>query len=193
MQTRYEEAYGVKGIPKESSTVTDRHDTTVTVSFIGIPTDNVLKKFDRYGYKACFFITQQQAEDNTDLLRQLICKGHSIGVYCDKSPEQAVEPAQTAIFAAAQYQPSILFSTAQLKSLCASYAKSNAMALYTADFTIKTDASGTGGAIAMLSSSQSDINICIESVSKSEAYLDSLLKYLKDNDYSVKALRETSF
>lgn len=193
MQTRYEEAYGVKNSSEETSVGQDRHDTNVTISFIGLPTDKVLETFKRYGYKACFFLTQQQAEESADLIRQIICQGYNIGVYCDISPEQSAEPTQTAVYSAAQYQPDIIYSSAQFTSQCTSYAQSNAMAYYVADFTIKTDASGTGGAITLLSSSQSDINICIESVSKSEEYLDNLLQYLKTNDYSVIALRETSF
>lgn len=193
MQIRYEEAYGVKSSSDDTSVGQDRHDTNVTISFIGLPTEKILKAFERYSYKACFFLTQQQAEESADLIRQLICQGYNIGIYCDKSPEQAVEQALTAVYSAALYQPDILFSSSLLTSKCTSYAQNNAMAYYIPDYTIASDATGAGGAIAILDSSQSDLNICIESVSGSEAYVENLLRYLNSNDYSVIALRETSF
>ncbi len=49
-------------------------DTSVYLSFQGLPTDGMLDELDRYGTKTCFFLSAQEIRESPDLVRKLI--GH---------------------------------------------------------------------------------------------------------------------
>ena len=89
--------------------------------------------------------------------------------------------------------PTIVYSPSSLAKQCRSYAGENAMAYYSPDYTIAAGSTNANSAINELSRSANDFNILIDSVSGSSAYLSSLLGNLNTNEYTVLALRETSF
>ena len=44
-------------------------------------TSDILDQLDRYGLKAAFFVSEKGLEQQGELLRRIVCEGHSLGVY----------------------------------------------------------------------------------------------------------------
>jgi hypothetical protein len=111
MQSRYNEYMGIKsspspGPPGQSPTPSaepevNRSDTSVYLSFQGLPTDGMLKALDQYGFKACFFLSAQEFRESPDLVRKLIGHGHSTGVLCGENVQTEYQEASSLLFEAA--------------------------------------------------------------------------------------------
>lgn len=196
MQSRYSEYYGVSD---DQDTDTDSPDNktspsaVITLSFIGLPTDEILDDLDKYDLKACFFLTASEADENSDTLRRLVCSGHSIGIYCDGLPSEEVPAAADAIYRAAQIMPTLLTAPSSDETDCKEYAADNAMAFYSADYEVTASTSGSSAVTAAISSASSDYGLCFISAGESENILLSVMQYLTSNEYSVSAPRETGY
>ena len=94
MQARYNAYMGLTGPdsnPDNSADVTnpspdpsleDHSDTSVWLSFEGMPSDAVLESLSAWSVHACFFVTAAQVAQSPDTVRRIVAQGHTIGVLC---------------------------------------------------------------------------------------------------------------
>jgi len=59
-----------------------QEEAVAYLAFAGLPSAALLEAMDGLGLSACFFITAEEAETDPDLLRRIVCSGHSLGVWC---------------------------------------------------------------------------------------------------------------
>ncbi|MGI5978320.1 MAG: hypothetical protein ACOX66_02340 [Oscillospiraceae bacterium] len=108
----------------------DEKSGTVTLCFVGMPAYGVLDQLGKYGYRACFFLTEAEVKEAPDTVRRIYCAGSDLGVYCKGSPESEFPATASAIFAAAQVMPTLISSPSSAAKSCAEYAKAHACAYY---------------------------------------------------------------
>lgn len=88
-QSLYPELYSSAQVPKERKVETD----TVYLTFDCVPGENtreILDILDDYGVKATFFIADGTQDGETELLREIVDKGHAIGLESYSNSYQTV-------------------------------------------------------------------------------------------------------
>ncbi|MEG2383497.1 MAG: polysaccharide deacetylase family protein [Oscillospiraceae bacterium] len=203
MRSRYNEYYG-KSEPAQPTTPTvptpsiapdtdqpNRSATGVSLCFIGLPSKEMLDSFDKYSLSATFFLSETDANSSPDTIRRIVGAGHSIGVYCEKSPETEYNTAIEAIFTAAQTRPMLASSTPETAGVCSKYAGENALAYFTPSVTIAPTEKYSGKITSILEASKGFTSICMASNENTKNMLPSILQYLSKNRFTVMPLLET--
>lgn len=78
-QTLYPDLYGTAQLPDRRV----RAEDTVYLTFDGSPTANtqrILDILDQYGVKATFFVVGRTDDASLDLMREIVARGHTIGL-----------------------------------------------------------------------------------------------------------------
>lgn len=196
MESRYNDYYGnVSGgddyspLPEPTSQVSAKK--MISLSFIGLPSAEIMNTLDRYGVKASFFLTERDALSDGDMLRRIVCSGHSIGVYCEGNPSEAVPDAVDAVFDASMTMPTMLTAPKSNESACSNYAADNAMSFFSSDSYSVSANYTSSSVISYISSAKGDVGLCFKADNLCEKNLPSILNYIASKDYSVSAVRET--
>lgn len=134
MRSRYNEYFGTvspvtpaPSQPQPSETIHDSR-TSVSLCFIGLPSDDMLDSLDSYGLKACFFVTAEDVSASPDTIRRICGSGYGIGIYCKNAPEKELSAASDALFDAAYVRPTMITSPPSISKTCSEYAKANGFA-----------------------------------------------------------------
>ena len=135
MRTKYDEYFGnvtpVSPTPSSPSPTDNETNTkSVSLCFIGLPSDSMLDVLDNYSASVGFFITAEEAESSPDTVRRICGSGHSLGIYCETAPETECEAASDIIFEASQLRPILITSPAALADSCSDYAETNGYAYF---------------------------------------------------------------
>ena len=88
-QTLYPELYGTAVIPTQRVRAID----TVYLTFDCTPSSNtldILDKLDAYGVKATFFVTASTDPEAQEIMREIVNRGHSIGLRSSSSSYQKI-------------------------------------------------------------------------------------------------------
>jgi hypothetical protein len=96
--------------PDETPEV-NRSDTTVTLSFQGMPTDAMLERLSWHDVSACFFLTAQDMQAAPDTLRKLLGLGHGVGILCSQDVQKEYVEASSLLFEAT-LQKTVLIAAA---------------------------------------------------------------------------------
>ena len=194
IQARYLQYYGGKepeiGSPATPSPSPDINGAQVFLSFTGLPTPKMLDTFASYSIKASFFVTAEEAEENPEILRRIICEGHILGALSPDAPGDDIPLALDAIFNAAFCLPTIIRSAERNSDEHRKYAAENGLLYYTPEIIINSEVSDSYSVTSLLPQTGRDCNINIASGTNCENYLSQFLYYLAKNGYNALPLLE---
>lgn len=165
---------------------------SVTLCFIGLPTDAVLDQLDTYGYKATFFVTADDANGSPDIVRRAYGSGYNIGVYCQSAPESECNAAAEAVFSAVHMRPTLMTSPTATAKTCAAYASEHGYAYYTQRNAFAETTSSASTVTARLEKAGGHVTLTFVSGNGTNKLMGSLPQYLSTKKYTVTPLLETS-
>ena len=199
MKYYYNEYYGTTATPTPSPGVSpspgaedeDHSSTYIFLSFVGMPDGKLLDSLSRFAYSASFFVTEEQAKAQPDMLRRIYGSGHNIGIYCSASAEECVG-ASEAVFGACQVLPTLMTSAEAIAAQCQSYGGEHGLSYFIpsiyADGNTETRSSVTS---SLESAPAGYIGLTVDLSETTQKMLPSLLSYFSAEGYSVVPLRET--
>ncbi len=195
MRSRYNEYYGmvtpVSPTPSQPVPSDEIKGKSVSLSFIGLPTDKMLDSLDNYSAKVCFFVTADEVLKSPDIIRQICGSGHSIGVYCVSSPENECEKTADLIFEAAQTRPVLMTSPAAIAKNAKAYADSNGYAYFYPAIRIPETVKYSSGVTSELEDISGYASVAIPITADTSNYIPYVLQYADANRITLLPLRET--
>lgn len=197
MRSRYNEYYGnvdpVSPSPSQTQpSETETDNASVSLCFIGLPSDKMLDSFDNYSLKACFFVTAEEATASPDTIRRIYGSGHSLGIYCGTSPESEVEAAAEIIFEAAQVRPTLITSPTAISQSCVAYADANGYAYFKPAAELPVSTKNSVNITSKLDDVKGYTSLSITITEDTEKYLPYVLQYISSNHISLLPLIEAS-
>ncbi len=171
----------------------DRTDTEVLISFSGLPSHRILDTLKTRGVQACFLLTAEEVAAMPDMVRRIAAEGHVLGVLCGADARADYERTAALLFDAARILP-LLVGSDEAPEACREMAAQVGLAYLTCD--IDAVQGGEGAASYPIVTSQIEFSIDRVSVRFSgggttEDILPDVLFYLRENQFSVRAPRET--
>ncbi|MBP8641091.1 MAG: hypothetical protein KBI01_09390 [Oscillospiraceae bacterium] len=197
MRTRYNDYFGKSdpASPTPSptpSTNTQNDNASVSLCFIGLPSEKILDSFDDYALKACFFITAEEAAASPDIVRRIYGSGHSLGIYCKTDPERECETAAEIIFEAAQFRPTLITSPTAISQSIVEYAESNGFAYFRPVNEIPVGTKYSTVINSKLDDIKGYSSLFITLTEDTENYLPSVLSFVNSNKIRLLPLLEVS-
>ncbi len=202
MDAYYSAWFGVAGpaasepLPSPEPTETpppDRTDTEVLVSFSGLPSHKIMDTLKTRGVPACFLLTAEEIAQAPDMVRRIAAEGHVLGVRCGEDALADYRAASEMLWDAARVLP-LLVGSDEAPEACREMAAGAGLAFLDCD--IDAVQGGEGASSYMVVTSQLEFSSGRASVRFSgggttEDILANVLTYLRDNQFSVRAPRET--
>lgn len=203
MRSRYNEYTGSSTTPATptqspapitSPATTDKEGPpgSTTLCFIGLPSSTVLEQLGKYGYKATFFLTADEASASPDTLRRIYAAGNNIGIFCKNTPDNECTAAADAVFNAVQVRPTLLTSPSGAAKACAAYAADHGYAYYAQRNAFAETTSSASTVTAQLKEAAGHVTLTFVSGNGTNELISSLLQYLSTQKYTVTPLLETS-
>ena len=198
MKNRYIEYYGTTDpfspSPSPSSggqTGSQGYGSSVTLNFIGLPSAALLDRLNNSSAKLCFFVTADEVSNAPDTIRRIYGSGHSLGIYCNSSPETECERISALIFEATQARPTLIYSPAAVESKVSAYAEENGYAYYKPAVVISENAQHYSSITTKLKELRGYTSFLIPISDKTQSYLPSVLEFIANNKISILPLLET--
>lgn len=196
MRTRYNEYYGTSTPVSPSPTPTQNGDddingASVSLSFIGLPSDKLLNSLDNYSANVCFFVTADEVMGAPDTVRRICGSGHSIGIYCASSPETECENTSELIFEAAQVRPILVTSPVALSQSLKTYAEANGYAYFEAAIKIADTVKSSSVITSELKDAEGYTSIIIPYNEYTDSFLPYVLQFISNKHITIVPLRET--
>jgi len=196
LRTRYNEYFGnvTPASPSPSSPVPTGNETntkSISLCFIGLPSESMLDVLDNYSASVCFFITAEEAETSPDTVRRICGSGHSIGIYCKNVPKTECEAASDIIFEAAQLRPVLITSPAAIANNCSDYAEANGYAYLKPTLEIPDTAKNAVSVTSKFEGLEGFTSISIFVTEESAKFLPFVLQLASSNNIRLLPLIET--
>jgi len=195
LRTRYNEYYGTTTPASPSPSPTQNGEAnngaSISLSFIGLPGDELLDSLDNYSAKVCFFVTAEEVKKAPDTIRRICGSGHSIGIYCVSSPETECDETAELIFEAAQVRPVLVTSPTALSQSLVNYAEENGYAYFKAAIDIPDTVKSSSEITSELKDAEGYSSITISYNEYTEEYLPYVLQYISNKRIAILPLRET--
>lgn len=196
MRIRYNAYYAnvdpVKPSPTQPLPSIPTTTASVSLCFVGLPSDKMLDSLDNYSVKACFFVTAQEVAASPDTIRRICGSGHSIGVYCETSPESECPATEDIIFEAAQFRATLITSPSAISQSSSDYADSNGYAYFKPVIELPENTKYSTGITAKLDGINRYTSLLIPITQSTENYLPYVLQYMVTKHINVLPLLETS-
>jgi hypothetical protein len=203
MQTRYNEYLNSISNPSPSPSISpgasptpptspdiNRWNTTVFLSFFGLPGKELLDLLDSYGVSACFFLTAEEVPEDPDAVRRLLGSGHRVGVLCGEDPASDYEKTSALIFEAAQEKTLFVAAYPENSETLRQWARENFMACVEFDLISLPGAALSDGKIIRHLEAEPDRTFLCFGADGETDTLGQVLKHLTDYKYSLPPLRE---
>ncbi|MEA4895749.1 MAG: hypothetical protein VB064_10875 [Oscillospiraceae bacterium] len=196
MQSYYNESNGTSSpsTPTPSQPIPsddENSGASVSLSFIGLPSEKLLDSLDDYATNACFFVTADDVASSPDTIRRICGSGHSIGIYCVKDPAEECPNTEDLIFEAAQVRPVLICSAPSISESTEEYAKSNGYAYFDPALELAATVRYASDVTNKLESVVSYTSIMITITESTETYIPSVLSYAALHHITLLPLRET--
>ena len=171
----------------------DRSDTDVYISFVGVPSAELLKILDENRVSAGFFVTADEIRENPETIRNINAKGHSIGVLCGEGGLDDYLAARELLYDAARVLTLLVTSAEEFADENKNMADINDLVYwdYKIDATSKALEHLTAGDITQsidLSIARVDIRFSCGDIT--ESILPGILQHVKTIKYSIRSIRE---
>jgi hypothetical protein len=171
--------------PGESPTL---DDAEVYISFIGLPSPELLDVLKSQSTCAAFFLTAGEIRDNTDLVRRTIIDGHTVGVYYED--KQGAEDAALALVQCAMYRPTIVASPESQLDSAKAYAEECGCVYYLPQHVIPPETAEMSAVTQLLATDGQACDFLLTGGEDSPELLQNLLYFLSLNGYSPLPLLE---
>lgn len=199
MRSRYIEYYGTATVPVSPVPTAPVQPTeppsddqsSISLSFIGLPSTKILDSLDNYSVNVCFFVTAKEAEDSPDIIRRIYGSGHSIGVYCTSAPESEYSAAAEAIFTAAQIRPILVTSPESISNKCTEYANENGFDYYKQGTLFPNNVRYASSVTSKIEASKGYVSLSLATGENMDKNLPYILQYIASKHISVLPIRET--
>ncbi len=171
----------------------DRTDTEVLVSFSGLPSHKILDTLKVRGVKACFLLTAEDTVEEPDKVRRIAAEGHRLGVLCGEDAQSDYERAAALLYDAARIQPLIVGSD-EAPEACRAMAAEAGLAYIACDIDAVCGGEGVPSVpvvTSQLEFSTDRVSVRFSGGGTTEDILPGILSYLRENQFSVRAPRET--
>ncbi|MCD7793231.1 MAG: hypothetical protein LUG92_07475 [Oscillospiraceae bacterium] len=194
MESRYKAYVAVTPQPAATPEPTDdaQHEgQDMTLSFIGLPSEDTLQLLDSYGFTVCFFLTEEDILADPDTVRAIICSGHSVGLLVSESAEE-LQSAAGALFSAAQYRAVMAASLTLSLSDLTVITQEAGFAAIGFDIAAGSSLNVSLGALPTLLDGGTACNcLALLGAAEQPAAAASVLQYLDTELYNVRPPRET--
>lgn len=105
MRTRYN-AYQQSIAPTPTPTPTEippelQGNSTIYLTFLGLPTNYLLNLLKNYGFTATFFLTSADIASAPEIVRRIVGNGHNVGFYCQTADLWQISETSDLLFEAA--------------------------------------------------------------------------------------------
>lgn len=185
---------GVSSSPNVSTTpeVPTYEDVEVYLSFEGISetyTPQILDALASYGYKSIFYLTAEEIAGNADLIRLIICSGHSIGIMVDESLSEDYAEASAKLLAAARIKTLFVTSNSITAEL-AEEASGLGLLLWGAAYNISVDDVSVSPVINNISNANNRSDLRFTTGENTASVLTETLSYLNNGKYDVRRVTE---
>lgn len=191
------EAYNGDGgtqTPDTPETPVSHEGTVDQLSFIGLPTNTIVSALRRYDVTACFFVTAEDVRQSPELIRRLAGDGHSFGVLCREDTLSEYEETASLIFEAAHVRTILVTALGAMSESCMLDAKSAGLVYWS----YSVDGMSSDGAaaspdrlIGLIETRDRSSSIFLSCDEGTDGLIGSLLEYLSEAQYEVRAPRET--
>jgi hypothetical protein len=166
-------------------------NTTVSLNFIGLPSDPVLNCLDAHNVRACFFVTEDDIMENPALLRRLSASGHRIGLYCTEDPSIVYETCMPLLYECSREVAMLLAADDTYDAAASLYADNSGLIYCSFDLTI--DSNITANQITeAIADSQSAISIIFTRESNADSLISAVCDFIETNKIPVQATVEVS-
>ena len=164
-----------------------REGDTIRLGLDGLPTDTTLEFLRRQKVSACFFLSGEEIRDNLDTVRRIACEGHTLGTSCGAGDVISAEEAAALLWETARVR-SILTATQE-----GAVQPDGMVTFPSARIEADEDAQTAAYSVtAQLELRAGDQTILFPAQGENaEAALLVLLRYFRDLDFTVTAIRET--
>lgn len=205
MKTMYNSYYGLaQPSPSVSDDPTatvepppepDRSDTAVYLCFAGLPEEELVKELTSRRYRAAFFLTAEQAEQNADAVRALVVDGFAVGVWFEGAEEY--DRAYSAILKSTRQATLLVACGEELAAECSAFAQERSLAMWQCGISAQPKEEGErisspAQFIAQLETAEARADVLIDLERTETAAAASVITYLALNKYTVAAVRETT-
>lgn len=159
----------------------------VRLGLRGLPEAGTLELLRRFGMRACFFLTAEEVCSSADLVRRLVCEGHTLGIYCPNGTTDEFEETALLLREAARVR-SVLTLTPE-----GTVPEAGAAALCWTHGTLSDSITSSDlySATAALDSGTADASLLFPCGEDSEKAIGALLYFLHEGGFSVIEPRET--
>ena len=197
MRNRYNDYFGksdpASPTPSPTQSTNPQNDNgSASLCFIGLPSEKILDSFDDYAFKACFFVTAEEASASPDIIRRIYGSGHSLGVYCKADPKTECEAAAEIIFEAASFRPTLITSPAAIYQSCVAYAAANGFAYFKPAIEIPIGTKYSTSINSELDDIKGYSSISITLDENTASYIPSVLSFVNSNKIRPMPLLEVS-
>ena len=156
-----------------------------------MPDAALLDQLSAHSYKACFFLTADEANASPDLVCRIYGSGHGLGIYCKSDAETECQAAADAIYAAAQVRPTLLTSPPTISKACADYAATHGYAYYAQRNPFSAANAKVSEISALLENANSRVIVTLTCGTGTARLISGLAPYIASKNISVLPLLET--
>ena len=173
-------------------------DVTIYISFYDISaggTDvlfEILDAISESGYKFCFFVSENDINEDPGLIRKIYGSGHMIGLWLEHGSSAELNRTASLLFEATKIK-TILVSTAETaEDAVSSYAGNGLIVWRTSQSLVYDDTLSVEEVTTMISTESGASQNIISSCSVNAALmLSGILSYLREYEYNVMEITET--
>lgn len=196
MRNRYNAYYAnvdpVKPSPSQPKPSAPTTSASVSLCFIGLPSDKILDSLDNYSVKVCFFVTAEEVTASPDTIRRICGSGHSIGIYCKTSPESECAATEDIIFEAAQVRATLITSPSAISQSSMDYSSSNGYAYFMPTIELPENIKYSTGITSKLDGISRYTSLSIPITDNTENFIPYIFQYMVTKHITVLPLLETS-
>lgn len=171
----------------------DRTDTEVLISFSGLPSARILDMLRTRGVQACFLLSKEEAAEAPDTVRRIAAEGHSLGVRCGEDALADYERTSALLYDAARILP-LLVGSDEAPDACREMADGAGLAYLSCDVDAVQGGAGASSypvVTSQIEFSTDRVSVRFSCGGTTEEVLPDVLYYLRENQFSVRAPRET--
>lgn len=168
----------------------------VYLSFVGLPSGTLLDTLAEYGVSGAFFLTADEIRESPDTVRRIVGEGHSVGALCSTDPSAEYAEISSLLLDAARVKTLLIASSApEYDAACIHVADISGLVFWDYD----TDCIQNGAGLsyislitAYLEYRPSRLDARILCCDATDACMPSVLSYIKDNGFTVRAPSEVN-
>ena len=172
----------------DETELTPHEGEQIDLSLIGLPSEAVLARLNESRISSCFFLTADDVRTDPDMVRRLVCGGHSVGVYCTENLASEYAETSDLLFAAARVCTELVTAAPEYAETCRAHA--GMAGLVYCEFAIETAGLGAYSVTSRLEAGSGGTALLLDGSADAVDSLGILLNYLRNGKFNAGAPRE---